>query len=390
MKTATIVIGSGFGDEGKGMTTLCVSNNIPTDFVVRYNGGAQAGHTIMVGDKRFVHSHYGSASVNGVQTIFESTAIANPYVAKMEAEEFHTTFPDIALKPILLHTKTEISTVYDMFFNQLESKGKFNTCGLGIFATKQRVKQSGVSININHNDDEIQVSFAAIASYYRDKICSLTCTPEEQAFFCVENVPKHADAFIKLLKDSGRYLPLTDELQRAEHVIYEGAQGLMLDEDLGVMPFLTPSKPGSLDALTSIIENSQAKPIVEILYVTRSFATRHGSGEFEVGIPFNEFNYSDETNKFNQHQGNFKVGKLNLDAVSDFIHRDLHRSRQLMHRVVPFVRMSVTHMDMFSHDIKAMVIKNGRELEVNGKQLLQKLPFKPVVLGIASNRYVKI
>src|ERR1700721_2544919 len=89
MKKADIVIGSAFGDEGKGLITdyLCTHSTAKT-CVVRFNGGAQAGHTVEMPDgKRHIFSHFGSGSFARTPTYLSSYFVCNPIIFKRECKE---------------------------------------------------------------------------------------------------------------------------------------------------------------------------------------------------------------------------------------------------------------------------------------------------------------
>jgi adenylosuccinate synthase len=80
---AHVVIGANFGDEGKGLLTDYYASKLPMEFgysrcVVRYNGGAQAGHTVVTPDKRHIFSHFGSGSLTGAATFLARDFIVNP------------------------------------------------------------------------------------------------------------------------------------------------------------------------------------------------------------------------------------------------------------------------------------------------------------------------
>ena len=79
-------IGSGYGDEGKGMWTDYLVRNSEKPIVVRNNGGAQVGHTVVRGDKRYIFSHLGSGTLRGAPTLFTRNTVVNPLLFLKETK----------------------------------------------------------------------------------------------------------------------------------------------------------------------------------------------------------------------------------------------------------------------------------------------------------------
>jgi len=85
MKNIKIVIGSNFGDEGKGLITDYFANQYPNGIVVRFNGGVQASHTVITPNSiRHMFSHFGSGTLSGLPTHLSEFFIANPIIFKKE------------------------------------------------------------------------------------------------------------------------------------------------------------------------------------------------------------------------------------------------------------------------------------------------------------------
>ena len=97
---------------------------------------------------------------------------------------------------------------------------------------------------------------------------------------------------------------LVDELPKASDYVFEGAQGLLLDEKYGEMPYCTPSNTG--------LENIRKYEIDEAIYVTRCYQTRHGAGPLPGEYPAVSARMTDLTNKYNDFQGSFRYGPLNI------------------------------------------------------------------------------
>src|SRR5580692_10593922 len=112
---ARAVIGANFGDEGKGAVTdyLCAQG---AGMVVRYNGGAQAGHTVVTPEgKRHVFHHFGSGTLASVPTFLSQFFVCNPLAAMYEVNELLT----LGVNPLLYaHPNCLVTTFADMIINQ--------------------------------------------------------------------------------------------------------------------------------------------------------------------------------------------------------------------------------------------------------------------------------
>src|SRR6185312_724333 len=118
---AFAVIGANFGDEGKGLVTDFLCDRENATLVVRYNGGAQAGHTVVVPDgRRHVFSHVGSGSFCDVPTHLSKFFLVNPVVFAREQIELD----QIGVRPtVYVDRDARVTTVVDMLINQaLEDK----------------------------------------------------------------------------------------------------------------------------------------------------------------------------------------------------------------------------------------------------------------------------
>lgn len=87
MKTAQIIIGLGFGDEGKGITTDFLAQQNPESVVIRFSGGQQAAHTVMMDNKKHIHSSFASGALRGLPSYFTEHCTIHPTFLFNEMEE---------------------------------------------------------------------------------------------------------------------------------------------------------------------------------------------------------------------------------------------------------------------------------------------------------------
>lgn len=338
MTNHAIVIGANYGDEGKGLMTNYLAKQHNAKRVIRFNGGAQAGHTVIHEGRRFINSSFGSATQLGIQTEIASTAILHPGVARQEATNLLDA--GINFHPILVHANSMITTPLDQAINQLIELRRGNTrhgsCGLGINETVQRHQfmknidhpkfshpdyfKFILDVWVPHRMDALKFSASEISTFQKSML-----EFDEKWQFILEKVFGE-DQIYKLIEADNTADGFT---------VYEGAQGLALDEELGSFPHVTHSNTGIRNALLHLLQkpNAQQKERVEIVYCSRAYLTRHGAGplpnenlaENVIGsIPF------DPTNKPNEWQGSIRYAPLDLFDLVHRIESDLFRNKAIL------------------------------------------------------------
>jgi len=326
---ATVVIGANYGDEGKGHLTDYFCDKLGKGtIVVRFNGGSQAGHTVVTPElKRHVFSHFSSGTFAGTATYLSEFFIVNPTMLHKELETLKVvplTFVD---------PNCRMTTIYDIALNQvceyLKGENSHSTCGVGI------------------NETVVRCSDPKYATYSKDMM-DLATLDEKLYFIKNEYVPKRIeelgldrnqfpDIFKTIFSNDMVIDVYFDEVKRMreilhnggiqvlsnfKNIVFEGAQGLQLDEDNENFPYVTRSKTGLHNVV--LLADQAGIDHLDVTYVTRCYLTRHGDGPLD-----NETNkdmypkIEDETNKFNDYQGDLRFGILDLDLLKNTITKDL-------------------------------------------------------------------
>jgi len=307
---ARIVVGLGFGDEGKGMTTdyLCSKSNNPV--VVRFNGGHQAGHTVIRNNIKHVHSSFGSGTLLGIPSYISDYCCFYPPAIEAERDDLKSK----GISPVLvIHPLAKVTTPYDIAYNRMiESRLRHGSVGVGIGATFSR-NTAGYRL---HACDLTSVTLLEeklnqISNYYfTQKLWN--CTEAEIDYFkkiCEEEFIFFYNSLkVRLSISSYDYLKLFDT------VIFEGAQGIMLDMEFGSFPNVTYSHCTSRNAL-SICHRLDIFNI-EIDYVTRCYTTRHGNGWIPNQDKIELINTEEEINMSHNWQGNFRTGELDMKIIN--------------------------------------------------------------------------
>lgn len=308
------VIGLNYGDEGKGLVTdwLChrIKERNETVTIVKHNGGSQAGHTVTLPSKeRFVYSQLGAGSfIPGSITYFAETFIINPVLllAEMKAWEKLNNISKEILQ-IEFHPRARISLELDLKLNQLvENKRNHNrhgSCGHGINETVTRnediyglniseilsCSKSELGFYLKHLKDTYFLS-RAIKLQVHEEFKEVKYDPLEEALLLSSS--------IKETRMKAGFFPIT------ENVIFEGSQGMLLDELANGFPHVTRSRTGFTNPHYFINKWSLSEKPIEVYAVSRCYTTRHGAGTLIKEDP--NLKYEDETNAPNQYQGTLR------------------------------------------------------------------------------------
>lgn len=342
------VIGLNYGDEGKGLTTDWLSSLNPKTPVVRFNGGAQAAHTVQLNDgRRNVFHHIGSGYFNNSPTymtkdflispqlfIYELSDISEGYNYKHPISKF-TSFD------FYCDSNCEVVTPYDVAYNQeLENKRKENgshhgSCGVGIGATMSRVEDGLVSFRASDlaTIEKTKSKIIEVEKYYSGKFECIDKIKDKYA-----NVFKDFEYACDVFSDIVTILDVSLKIKDSSGVIFEGAQGLFLDQNSIDFPHVTRSNTGLKNIIPFLDDNCE----LEIFYITRSYLTRHGAGPLKEEI-FN-FPIDDKTNIDNKFQEHLRLAPLDYERMFHEINKDLKNLEGVNFKNYK-VNFVVTHCD---------------------------------------------
>lgn len=336
MKETKIVIGAMFGDEGKGNVTdvLCAENKQTLN--VRFNGGAQASHTVVTPDgKRNAFRHFGSGSFTGARTYLSEKFIVNVFSFGLERERLINEF---GISPkVYVNPNCFITTLWDMYINQavetMRADKRHGSCGMGINETVHRSKYDEYRLTVHDLlcEEELKKKLEAIQNEYvpmrlKNKYAvSLEQLPiEYQELLSKEH---NIDMTIFYVKEFLENVILMDDsiLEDFQNIVFEGAQGLMLDQQCSrFWPNVTTSNTGIKNAI-SILEKVGLEASLDIYYVSRCYATRHGRGEFPTATENKPYSgIVDLTNVPNEFQESLRFGFLDVDLLIEGINNDLN------------------------------------------------------------------
>ncbi|GAA4051401.1 hypothetical protein GCM10022409_42720 [Hymenobacter glaciei] len=328
---AHIVVGLGFGDEGKGVATdwLCrrALAQGRTPLVVRFNGGHQAGHTVTTATGlRHVFSNFGAGTLRDVPTYWSSYCTFSPGSMLKECEALQAA----GVQPrLLVDALCPVTTHYDVLYNRALEIGRgparHGSCGLGFGATVERHEQT--PLRLYAQDLRFPAVYGhklrQICAHYRARIQAETSFDFDQLNHDAEDqrFADHAEALGRLLADNTVQIVTEAAVFGAgapwETYVFEGAQGILLDMDFGLFPHVTRSRTSSANALALLQRHQPAlAATAQIHYVSRAYHTRHGAGPLPHEAPVALVNTAAETNQQNDYQGTFRTGPLAIELLN--------------------------------------------------------------------------
>jgi adenylosuccinate synthase len=331
VRSGQVVIGANYGDEGKGlMTDYFASQDPDCSIVVRFNGGAQAGHTVIIPDgRRHVFSHFGSGSFVDCPTYLSQFFIVNPLLFARENEELRR----LGVRPIVyIDHKAFVTTPYDMFINQiLERKrgtARHGSCGMGINETMTRSLRSNLfAVRAYHLLDPGALFQALInlgETWFPARLKEHGIeTDQNEVLNFTDNREQIMLQFVADVATLLNVVTITTEIPKSSRIIFEGAQGLMLDEDrLDQWPHVTRSKTGLCNVLylARVFQLEQ----LAVTYVSRTYLTRHGAGTLPGECAWS---LVDQTNVANQFQGHLRFAPVDWQQLRNSIDLDLMQTR---------------------------------------------------------------
>lgn len=352
---SSIVLGLGFGDEGKGLTTAYLCSKYKdgglNPIVVRFNGGHQAGHTVAFSKygERHVFSSLGSGTLQGVPTYWSKFCTFYPTAFLNEIQVLRSKgveIPEFYINPL-----SPITTPFDIFSNKKEEDGRgenrHGSVGVGFGKTVERQEKF---YKLHAQDlfypSVLEAKLESISYYYRD-----TEIKERVILDFIEDCKEVAN----IIKIAG------DKVLESFDPIFEGAQGILLDQDYGFFPNVTRSNTTSKNAL-EILRGLSGVALGDIYLVTRSYLTRHGNGympEGKLDVKSMLRNNGMETNVSHDYQGNFRIQELNTELLNYAIQCESIHSGNISKNLV------VTCTDQFEIDIHMLMDKiNHRFTEI--------------------------
>lgn len=318
---ASIVIGANYGDEGKGTVVARLTRDSGNVLNILTNGGAQRGHSILTKDGSMTFQHFGSGTYHGADTYYSRYYILNPM-------QFAEEYARLIVKPkhVYRDPRCRWSTPYDMMANliieeQLQRKA---SCGMGIWNTIKRWNSTIPTLfdefMAKRDSWKKTLHLQGVKEYYERQI-------EIPASW--RDVWNSDGVVLHFMRDCDFFLTHTEVLDlrmlqcddwRYDHLIFENGQGLMLKDTGKDTADTTPSDTGIYYGL--LMAKGLHIKDVTAHYVTRPYLTRHGDGHLfgeQQRTDLSGCVAEDRTNHYNDHQGEFRYGQLDIQQLRERI-----------------------------------------------------------------------
>lgn len=280
----SIVVGGQWGDEGKAKVIDYLTEH--SDIIIRYHGGANAGHTVVANGQKFVFHMVPS----GIMYPSKTCVIGNGVV--FDAEQFLIEIDDLKQRGISVENRLFISDLAHLVFpyhkaldnaREASIKGeKIGTTGRGIGpAYSDKVNRSGIRIGELGNWETFANKVTSQFNEKKNLIEHIYKQPFDLDLNTIlDNFKKIRERIIPFIADTSSYI--YKNLQEKKNLLFEGAQGTFLDIDHGTYPFVTSSNTISGSACTG----AGVGPAVidHVIGIVKAYTTRVGNGPFPTEL----------------------------------------------------------------------------------------------------------
>ncbi|ADO78202.1 adenylosuccinate synthase [Halanaerobium praevalens] len=277
-----IVVGAQWGDEGKGKITDMLAQT--ADLVVRYGGGNNAGHTVIVDDEKFeLHLIPSGILYEDKKSVLGGGVVIDPQAMVEEMEGLEKR--GISLANLYISETAHVIMPYHRMIDALEEKrkgdNKIGTTGKGIGPCyTDKTARRGIRIADLLDEGRLRAKLEIALDYHNLLLDQVYNAPKLK----VDEIIKEYQPYIEKLRPyvTNTSLLLNQANKKNQKIFFEGAQGTLLDIDYGTYPFVTSSNPtaGGVCTGTGIGPTT----IDDVIGVTKAYLTRVGAGPFPTEL----------------------------------------------------------------------------------------------------------
>lgn len=380
---ATIVTDLGFGDAGKGTITDFLARQGRVSAVVRFNGGGQAAHNVVTPDGRHhTFSQFGSGTfVPGVRTHLSHFMLIDPLGLVAEASELKKKGCGNVLERLTIDAYAVVVTPLHKEANvireTLRGTHAHGTCGHGIGETMSlSILEPGLTVYARDLTDKrlLHQKLERIQQYFRAEFADYLSSAHHTVAGSIRSIAMPLE-WATLFAQAGELLTIVDTsylgtLAKAGNLLFEGAQGVLLDEWRGFHPHTTWSTTTAANART-LLREIEYEGEVQTLGVIRSYFVRHGNGPFPTEDPQLTSLLRDVHNSDTGAQGKFRCGWFDLVLM-----------RYALECVGGVDALAVTYLDALPRLLKHQVC-SGYRLPGLLHGALNRLVLNPVLTDLS-------
>ncbi|WP_093840020.1 adenylosuccinate synthase [Streptomyces aidingensis] len=279
---ALVLLGAQWGDEGKGKATDLLGGSV--DYVVRYQGGNNAGHTVVVGDQKYALHLLPSGILSPTCTpVIGGGVVVDPSVLLDELRGLDERGIDTSR--LLLsgnaHLITPYHTVIDKVSERFLGKRRIGTTGRGIGpAYADKINRVGIRVQDLFDESILRQKVESALDNKNQVLVKLYNRRAIAAGQVLEELLGYADRLRGYVADTA--LVLNRAIDEGKVVLFEGGQGTLLDVDHGTYPFVTSSNPTAGGACTG--SGVGPTKISRVIGILKAYTTRVGAGPFPTEL----------------------------------------------------------------------------------------------------------
>ncbi|TDC09004.1 adenylosuccinate synthase [Streptomyces sp. 8K308] len=279
---ALVLLGAQWGDEGKGKATDLLGGSV--DYVVRYQGGNNAGHTVVVDDQKYALHLLPSGILSpGCVPVIGNGVVVDPKVLLEELGGLAERGVDTSR--LLLsgnaHLITPYHTTLDKVSERFLGKRKIGTTGRGIGPTyADKINRQGIRVQDLFDESILRQKVEAALDQKNQVLAKLYNRRAIATNQVVDELLGYADALRPFVCDT--VLVLNQAVDEGKVVLFEGGQGTLLDVDHGTYPFVTSSNPTAGGACTGA--GVGPTKISRVIGILKAYTTRVGAGPFPTEL----------------------------------------------------------------------------------------------------------
>lgn len=327
-----VVIGANYGDEGKGRTVDFLAKAFwgiedKPSLNVRFSGSNNAAHTVWKNGKSFVFHMIGAASFYGMPTYLSQHVVVDFVALAKEIAEFEKI---AGFKPVVyVDPRCRVNLPYDVMKNRIKEimKGgdKHGSTGNGLNETIDRHMSYPITAGMFEiSKSMLQLTQSSFVRYVKKNLKDTDVGPHKDFidFLLHESSIEFIyDKVKNIIDEHGQILVVRPDLKNY-NCVFEGSQGLALDEYSKFFPHVTRTRTGTTNVIDLCREHEIE--IDAVYYVSRTYFSRHGADKYFEEFPAiaDHYNIVDETNVPNEWQDGLKFGILNLTEMEERIHAD--------------------------------------------------------------------
>ncbi|MBC7761571.1 MAG: adenylosuccinate synthase [Candidatus Saccharibacteria bacterium] len=279
---AIVLIGAQWGDEGKGKATDLLGPRV--DYVVKFNGGNNAGHTVVVGDEKYaLHLLPSGILSSGVVPVIAKGAVVDIAVLFEELDALSSRGVDVSrlLVSANAHVITQYHRTLDKVTERFLGKRQIGTTGRGIGpAYADKINRVGIRVQDLFDTNILRQKVEGALDSKNHLLVKIYNRRAISVDEVVDDLLSYAERLRPMVADTG--LVLNQALDAGKTVLFEGGQATMLDVDHGTYPFVTSSSSTSGGAATG--SGVAPNRMHRVIAVVKAYTTRVGSGPFPTEL----------------------------------------------------------------------------------------------------------